>query len=150
MIGVIRRYKVVAALTGIVALTLGLTAATTTTPSSQPASPNAQYLAQWGMHVQPLAQSQTISESHALEAVHTSFPGLSTSRPMAAELVLFSNSVMTGLSTPQPAWIFTWNQVTYAGPQSRSSVAAPPVIFHHMNEVVSAKTGVGLMIFSSP
>ncbi len=69
---------------------------------------------------------------------------------MAAELVLFSNSVMTGLSNPQPAWIFTWNQVSYAGAQARSSAAAPLVMFHHMNEVVSATTGKGLMTFSSP
>ncbi len=143
----IRRYKVVA---GVSALSIGLAAAATA-PSSEPTPPSAQYLARWGMTAQTLKQPEPVSKDQALGAVHASFPGLSTSRPMAAKLVLFSDSSMTGLRTPEPAWLFTWNAVTGAGPQKHSStISRAPVIFHHMNEVVSAKTGKGLEIFSSP
>ena len=69
---------------------------------------------------------------------------------MAVELVLFFNSVMNGLRSPRPAWVFTWSEDTYAGPQERSSTGAPSVVFHHMSEVVSATTGKGVMTFSSP
>ena len=149
MINIIGRYKVATGLAGVLALTIGLIAATTA-PSTQPTSPSTHYLAKWGMNTQFLKQAEPVSKTHALEAVQTSFPGLSTSRPIVAELLLFSDSSMTGLGTPQPVWLFTWNQISYAGPQARSSTSAAPVIFHHMNEVVSVTTGKGLEIFSTP
>ncbi len=153
MIGILRRGRVLFALAGLTVLGIGLMASTAA--PSTPAVPSIQYMDKWGMSVHPLTMTgmlqsypTAVSESQALKAVASSFPGLAPSRPIGAELVLFANPVMPSLTTPQPAWLFTWVQMTAV--PGRRGEATPPPVFHRMTEVVSAVTGKVLMEFASP
>lgn len=149
MRNVLDRYKVYLGLAALLVVTGSLVAAMTT--QAPPASPSVQYLAKWGISVQPLSRSEavtTVSKTVAVEAVDAAARGFSLSNPMATELVQFSDVAVPSLVKPQPAWLVTWDETTYPHVPAGSTGALPA--FHHMTAVVSATTGKLLEMFSSP
>ncbi len=121
------------------------------TQTSGPPAPSPTYLQQWGIDIQPLNATEPITASQAVGAAQASFPNLPLG-PVTTELVTFSSPNTPTMSAPQPAWLITWDETSSPqGPQVASGVSsASPVVFQHMNEVVSAATGKMLLIFSSP
>ena len=115
--------------------------------------PSAKLLAKYGMHVQLAVHARpSISRTRADAIVKHGWP-LSQSTPMATELVEFSNRHVMALRTPQLAWLITWDATSYpVGGRNRNgsgqNVSSSP--YHHMNEVINARTGKILEAFPSP
>ena len=132
----------------LVSLMIVLTAGSAPSP---PSPTNARSLARNGIVVTPLTAIEPVSEPRALQMGETWFPELS-SVPVGSELVMFSQPSSSLLATPQPAWLFTWNQVT---PQALPPTATQPQgsvlpdYWTQMNVVVSATTGQVLLAFTS-
>ncbi len=148
MRNVLGRYKVYLGLAALLVVTGSLVAAMTT--QAPPASPSVEYLAKWGISVQPLSRSgavTTVSKTAAVETVDAVARGFSLSNPMA-ELVQFSDTAVPSLVKAQPAWVVTWDETTYPHVPAGATGALPA--FHHMTAVVSATTGKLLEMFSSP
>lgn len=126
-------------------LVVGLVIGVVSTRSSGPSSPSPRVLAQSGIIIHPLrASGLAINSTTAEQRARANFPKKSGSPRMSAELVTFSNRHVIRLRNPQPAWIVTWDATAY--PTGNGSGRA----YHHMNVVVSAKTGATLEVFPSP
>ena len=147
----VRRFRVGSVVIGIGALAgimVGLTAAATTSP---PGPPSAQALAQGGIVATPLNQVEVVSASQALQTAEIWYPQMS-SVSVGGELVMFSDNETDGLATPQPAWLFTWYQVTDQPlyPKASSPQGSDGTPWTHMNVAVSAVTGKVLEGFTTP
>lgn len=117
---------------------------------SAPTSPSAHSLAQSGIVATPLNQTEPVSAQQAIAAL-TSAPYVPTP-PVASELVTFSEAGARAFETPQPAWLISWREVSYAPGGGIAPVGqTPPPIpsWSQMNAVVSAVTGKMLVEFPS-
>ncbi len=116
-----------------------------------PAPPSARALARGGIVATPLMHLEPVSEGQALAAARQWYPQLS-SVTVGAELVLFSDRETDGLQSPQPAWLFTWRQITDQPlyPKADSPGGGDGTPWTHMSAVVSAVTGKVLEGFTSP
>ncbi len=108
-----------------------------------PHSPSPSYLAKSGIDVRPIRRHEPISKQRAQQIAHSSCPALKSLGPTSVELVSVSLRNLPQLRTPRAAWLVTWNQT------SNSQGPGPGVVYHHMNELVNAKTGQVLLIFPS-
>lgn len=123
-----------------------------THPAGHVTQPSAQVLAKYGMHVRLADVKPPISRTQAAAIVKRRWP-LPHRTPVAMELVLFSDPHVIALRTPQLAWLVTWNATSSPvggpAPSKPSGARTGAITYHHMNEVLSAKTGKFLEAFPS-
>lgn len=111
-------------------------------------------LAKYGMDVHRASHATpSVSKTRAEDIVKHQWP-LPPRTPLMAELVLFKNVHVVSLRTWQLAWLITWTATSYpVGAVATTGGSTPgggSIIYRHMNDVISAKTGTMLESFPSP
>ncbi len=125
-----------------------LAAVTAGSAASPPSPPSAEELGQLGIVTKPLHHTEPVPETRARQIAEHAFGEPPPSGPVGAELVMFSQEGSPMYSRPQPAWLFTWDQISPpgGGPRKPNKPTAP---YRHMNAIVSAVSGKVLLGFPS-